>query len=117
MADEVVLIPGTGGPKAPKGHCHFLVAKVAKEMAGTVFEEKAKQSNQEYLALREAYPDKTSAQLQKMFIAKNWYLFVPAARSILAQMLRSPIEDAMKADIEEALIKDNALRFGREMQA
>jgi hypothetical protein len=83
----------------PQKHCHILIADTAKEMAGSLYEE---------LALDDLFYKINPSQ--KAFIASQWGKFVPQARATLAQMLETDISDSLKLQIEDALIKDNALR-------
>lgn len=92
------MIPGKGA------HAHKLVAKTAKEMAEEVYEQNAGRSNDFY----EKYPDMSA------YVAECWPLYLDAARATLAQLLTTNMEESLKEQIHEALIKDATLRRGRE---
>lgn len=79
--------------------CHVLVRATAREMAAALYEELAKDN-----AFYKTFPS------QKKFVARTWGKFIDQARATLAQMLAQPISDSLKLQIEDALIKDNALR-------
>lgn len=83
---------------------HKLVAETAKKMAAESYDAWATDSNEFY----KIYPS------QKAYIKAAWSLFVPMARTTLTERLSSNINDDLKEQIADALIKDNALRFGRE---
>ena len=94
----LIRLPGKGA------HAHKLVAKTAMEMAQEVYEKNAGRSNEFY----EKYPDREA------YVSSCWALYLDAARATLAQLLTTNMEDRLKDEIHEALIKDASLRRGRE---
>lgn len=85
-----------------KTHCHWLIAKAAKEMAGAQYEELARND-----AWYRKHPD------QKAFIGAYWGNYCEIARRTLAQMLGMNYPESVKEQIEEALILDNGYAKGR----
>lgn len=98
MRAPLLPIPGTGT------HAHRLVAKTAMEMAQEVYEKNAGRSNDFYAK----YPDR------KAYVKEAWALYLDAARTTLAQLLSTNMDDELKNQIHDALIKDATLRRGRE---
>jgi hypothetical protein len=96
--EPLIRLPGKGA------HAHKLVAKTAMEMAQEVYEKNAGRSN----AFYEKYPDREA------YVTSCWALYLDAARATLAQLLSTNIEETLKEQIHEALIKDASLRRGRE---
>ena len=94
----LIPLPGKGA------HAHKLVAKTAQEMAHEVYEKNAGRSNDFYAK----YPDRDA------YVKECWPLYLDAARATLAQLLTTNMEDNLKDQIHEALIKDATLRRGRE---
>ena len=94
----LIRLPGKGA------HAHKLVAKTAQDMVGAVYDENAARSNEFYAK----YPDREA------YVAEGWPLYLESARATLAQLLTTNIEDSLKDEIHQALIKDATLRRGRE---
>jgi hypothetical protein len=94
----LLKLPGKGA------HAHKMVAKTAQEMAEAVYEKNAGRSNEFYAK----YPD------MKAYVAECWPLYLESARTTLAQLLTTNIDESLKEQIHEALIKDATLRRGRE---
>jgi len=90
----------------PGGHAHFQVADTAKALAAAAFEELAK-DNARWAEL------KLEGISQEDFVQRCWGAFLPQARATLAQMLTRPINEILKEQIADALIKDNTLIYGR----
>lgn len=85
------------------GSAHNLVVKTAKDMAGAVYEELAKDN--EWYKLNPNQED---------FIERAHGSLIDQARQVLAGMLRNPAIPAEQKDvIAEALILDNSLVVGR----
>jgi hypothetical protein len=80
-------------------YCHKLIMETAKEMMGSVYEDLARGSNEFYAM----WPD------QDEFVRQKWGLMVAAARTTLAAMLQSPIDEGQKNLIHEALVLDAPL--------
>ena len=87
--------------------CHVYVRKIAKEMAGAVYESCAKDD-----AFFAAYPS------ERAFITKAWPLYVGEARQSLVALLGSPsVHETLKEKIFDIVLKDKALQtniFGAE---
>lgn len=96
--EPLIRLPGEGA------HAHKLVAKTAQEMAQEVYEKNASRSNEFYAE----YPDRED------YVKKCWPLYLDAARATLAQLLTSSLDENLKIQIHDALIKDATLRRGRE---
>lgn len=93
-------------------HCHKLVAKIAREAAGELYE-KVMSDNLVRAEWKRQNPECTDKQLESRFIEKNWDKCLGFARATLATMLTQPIEEGLKSDIMEALILDSTLTRGR----
>lgn len=78
--------------------CHKLIKSVAIEMAGSFYEDAAR-DNEFY----RIWPN------QKEFIRKQWGTFVRAARTSLAQMLKGSYPESTKETIFEALLDDRTI--------
>jgi hypothetical protein len=80
-------------------HCHAMVANLAKEMAGTWYDETA------------MHDDKFYRDWPKVdeFVGQNWGMFVKQARETLAQMLGLTYDERTKELIYEALTQDKLL--------
>jgi len=94
----LIKLPGKGA------HAHKLVAKTAMEMAQEIYEKNAGKSNDFY----EKYPDREA------YVSSCWGMYLDAARATLAQLLTTNMEDSLKDEIHDALVKDATLRRGRE---
>lgn len=86
---------------------HEMVAHVAKEMAGEVYDTWAKSSNVWY----------RQHKSRDKYIGESWGLYVEAARATLASMLAQPsTPELLKEQIHDALVKDHSVRRGRTLQ-
>lgn len=83
--------------------CHKAVRQIAKEMAGTAYEELARHDG-----FFQVHPN------QNLFIAKNWKHFIGFARQSLVQILAGDYPDAVKADTMDIYIKDRVLQEVQE---
>lgn len=83
--------------------CHKAVRQIAKEMAGTAYEELAR--NDQFFQI---HPN------QNLFIAKNWKHFISFARQSLLRILGGNYPDAVKADTMDIYIKDRVLQDVQE---
>lgn len=87
-----------------------LIRRTAKDLAGKFYEGQMQFEHKQLL--ENVYKQRSDrfrkgAGPQKDYIAQYWPKFVPAARSILAQMLTMPgYNDHIKAEIYDALLKD-----------
>lgn len=97
MREPLIRLPGKGA------HAHKLVAKTAQEIANEVYEQNA--SNNDFYS---KYPNRES------YVSACWPLYLTAARATLAQLLSTNIEENLKSEIHDALIRDATLRRGRE---
>lgn len=84
-------------------YCHKSVRSIAREMAGTAYEELASKDG-----FYEQWPN------QNLFIAKNWKYFVGAARQSLLSILGGEYPEAMKTDALDIYIKDRVLQDVQE---
>ena len=88
---------------------HKLVAAVAREAAGQLYE-KLMGDNELFLEWKRQNPGASPKQLERRFIAENAGKCVAFARATLAAMLRSPGLDPATGDmIMEALALDQTL--------
>lgn len=95
------------------GHCHKLVAKVAREAAGELYET-LMGDNQFYEVWKKRNPGLSPKALEAKFVATKWGACIPFARATLAHLLSRPdIDNSLKDDIMEALVLDSTLRRGR----
>lgn len=98
MREPLIRLPGKGA------HAHKLVAKTAMEMAQEAYEKNAGRSNDFY----EKYPD------MEAYVSSCWALYLDAARTTLTQLLTTNMDENLKDEIYQALVKDATLRRGRE---
>jgi hypothetical protein len=78
---------------------HRLVADTAKEIAGSAFEQLAK--NDEFYAV---------CKNQERFIQLSWQYYVPLAREYLTDLLTAPsTTDYVREQIFEGLLRDGSL--------
>ena len=95
-------------------HCHKMVAAVAKEAAGNLYEV-VMGDNKVFEEWKRQNPDVTPKQLETRFVEKNWRKCLEFARATLATMLSSStISEKVKDEIVDALVKDNQLVRGRQ---
>ena len=95
-------------------HCHKMVAAVAKEAAGNLYEV-VMGDNKVFEEWKRQNPDATQKQLENRFVEKNWGKCLEFARATLATMLSSAtISEKVKDEIVDALVKDNQLVRGRQ---
>lgn len=95
-----------------QAHCHKLIAKTAKEAAGQLYE-LVMSDNTVRDEWKRQNPGASDRELELRFIAKNWGKCLGFARATLALMLRSPMEEALKLEVVEALALDATLMRGR----
>ena len=83
-------------------YCHELIAATAKDMAGALYDEMMLDNG--------LYADAKARNItRKKFVTKVWPELVRQARATLVTMLTGTLSETLKAQIEDALIKDNAL--------
>lgn len=80
-------------------YCHWMIKKVAQELAGEWYEHAASDDQ-----IFKICPD------QKVFIKKCWGHFIPLARASMIKLLQSPtLPELAKEDIMEAILLDKQL--------
>lgn len=94
---------------------HFLVAKTAKALAGTVYEELMAQ-DAVYAKWKADHPGKNAKALEKLWVDRAWPAMIASARATLADMLNGPLVETLKDQITDALIKDNVFQEARRIQ-
>lgn len=96
-------------------HVHKLVRKVAIEMAAEIYEDVMKQDNQIYADWKKMCPDLSPERCEAMWIELAWPQLVQngSVRATLARLLTTTLDDDLKREIYDALIKDATLRRGR----
>lgn len=93
-------------------HCHKIVAAVAKEVTGNLYEV-VMGDNKVFEEWKKQNPDATQKQLESRFVEKNWGRCIEFARATLATMLNSAVlPESVKDEIADALVKDNQLVKG-----
>lgn len=98
------------------GAAHKLVAETAKGLAGAFYENMMTVDDEVWAEWKERFPDVPQSKLQDYFVEMSFGRFLGEARATLAAMLRSPIPEALKEQIHEALVLDNDLKGGRTRQ-
>lgn len=91
---------------------HKMVRSVAIGLAIEVYEELMAKDNERYARWKRLCPDLTPERVMKRWVRMAWPAMIPAARATLARMLKGNYSDHLKAEIADALIKDNTLRIG-----
>lgn len=94
------------------GHCHKLVAKIAREACAELYE-RLMGENVVRTEWKRQNPDCTEHQLLARFVNRNWSKCIPFARATLARLLTTSIDDKTKDEIMEALMLDQTLTRGR----
>jgi len=87
-------------------HVHELIAQTAKSMAGAGYDELA-QNNEWYAQA------KASGLTRGHFINSIWPQLIEPAKATLVQMLAGGYPEALKEEIERALILNHSLRRGK----
>ena len=99
------------------GGVHKVVATVAKEAAGQLYET-VMGDNVIYTEWKRQNPNMNAKQLEKRFIDKNWGKCIEFARATLSLMLNNhSLPEKVREDIYEALVLDNTLVVGRKSPA
>ena len=78
---------------------HYLVMKTAREFAGELHEV----YSGKWPDFHKAYPS------QNAFVRKYWPAFIEEARATLARLLGENIDEKLKKEIYDALIRDQSL--------
>lgn len=99
--------------KGPDQHCHPLIRATAVEMAGDLYDLMMR-NNEQWEEWKKLNPDCQSlSQYEIRFLELKWPELLEDARATLAGMLARPIDEGLKAEIHDALVKDNGLRMHR----
>ena len=93
-------------------HCHWRVAKVAKELCAETYE-LVMSKNEVFAEWKRQHPGASRQGLENAFVAKNWGKFIPAARTTLTLLLRTTLDEKTKEEIMETLTLDATLIRGR----
>ena len=108
--------PGSRLTGSSEKVAHVMVAKVAREAANELFETLMGQ-NEIRDHWRNGHPGKSEKELRRLFVVKYWGDCIPFARATLARMLDGPLDEGLKEQIADALIKDRALRPAESSKA
>lgn len=100
----------------PSRHAHRLVAETAEALCAELYET-VMSNNAVRAEWKRQHPGASEAGLLRTFVRKNTAKLVPAARSTLAHMLATSIDEVLKTSIHEALVLDNTLLRGRKAQS
>jgi len=84
---------------------HTLVRNTAIEMAGALYDEIMK-DNTIYAIWKAGYPALTPQVTEAAFLEMMWPKLCDRARATLAGMLVTNIDEGLKEDIADALVKD-----------
>ena len=98
-------------------HCHFAIARIAKEICAATYEELMSCDNILFAEYKRQTPGMTDKVRQRRFVARNWSKFIEGARATLALQLKSPIDEKVKDEIMEILVLDATLIRGRAQPA
>lgn len=96
-----------------KVHCHPMIRATAIEMAGELYDI-VMRDNKVYAKWKKMCPDLTPTTAEIAFIELAYPKLLEQARATLAGLLATNIAQNLKAEIHDALVKDNTLRRGRE---
>ena len=88
--------------------CHEQVAKTARGLCEASYDELMSQDIL-YSTWKKTHPGAGPKALRKLFVEKNWSKYIEAARTTMALLLRSPIDDKTKEEIVDVLAKDATL--------
>lgn len=93
-------------------HAHWRVVKLARGMAQELYEE-VMRDNEVYKQWKLQCPELSPKFLRRRFVELATPGLIESARATLAQLLTTGLDESLKAEIYEALIKDNLLVQGR----
>lgn len=100
--------------RSGQAHAHKLVAETAKGQAHEIWDAIMTSRGDIYDRFKAQHPDRTTRELEELFVAKLWPTLLGEARATLALMLRNPhIDPLQKATIYDALLLDHTLIAGR----
>ena len=108
LSNKPALKPGA----KTTSFCHVQIKKTAIGLCEQNYDE-LMSDNMVYEIWRKKHPGKPDRFLRKAFVDKNWGRYIPAARTTLALLLRTPIDEALKLEIVEVLALDAQLIPGR----
>ena len=93
----------------PTGSADELVLATAKSMAHELYDEMMKKND--WYALWKSWhePSTTAKDLELSFVRLNTPGLLAAARTVLAQMLRTTTDEALRDSIADALLRDATL--------
>lgn len=97
-------------------HCHKKIREVAIALAEESYEA-VMGNNWVRAEWKRQHPGMGEKALIKSFVSRNWPRYIPAARTTLTLLLRSPIDDKAKEEIMEVLTLDATLIRGRQNPA
>jgi hypothetical protein len=93
MEDDTYLT-GDNSPRA-----HRLVARVAKEFTAEMYDIYARKVP----TFRELWPSENE------FVRQHWHYFIQEARTRLTQLLTTNLDQKLKDEIHDALVRDYSL--------
>lgn len=97
----------------PSKHAHRLVAETAEALCSELYET-VMSNNAVRAEWKRQNPDVGERELLRRFVKRNAAKCLSAARSTLAHMLATSIDEVLKTSIHEALVLDNTLLRGRK---
>lgn len=95
-----------------QAHCHKMIAETAQSMAHELYDALMKK-NGWYAVWKLTHSNMGPKALEAAFVKKTWPKLLGQARATLAGMLTGPLDEGLKEQILDALIKDNSLQVGR----
>ena len=94
-------------------HAHKLVAETARAMAHELYDQ-LMLDNEQFATWKARYPEMDAKELEDHFVYLSSPGLLSQARATLAGMLATPIDEALKESIHEALVLDATLGKGRK---
>lgn len=104
--------PARAARKQTIAHCHWRIKKTAQALCTESYE-LVMSKNEVYELWKRQNPGLVGEALRERYVARNWAKYVEGARATLTRLLTEPIDQALKDEIEEALILDATLMRGR----
>lgn len=98
--------------KPPGVHAHKQVLHTALGMAYELYD-LVMRDNEAYATWKRLCPDLTPEFLERKFVELMAPRLLEAARATLASLLTTPINEHLKMEIHDALVKDNRFVAGR----
>lgn len=93
-------------------HAHKMIVAVAKEMAHEVYD-RVMRNNEVYDQWKKVCPELTRDLAVALFVDHLYPYLIEDARATLAGTLATNIDEDLKEQISEAIIRDTAFREGR----